>query len=89
MVYNRLPKELEEQLKTEGIDVDGKDGVYIGEQLTKLMNGEKLPNGKSSQTITELYGLWFAIEPSHPWDKISETQDGDRKIRKYDATYEH
>lgn len=80
--YNRLPKELKQQLEVEGIDVDGKDGVYVGEQLTKLMNGEELPNGKSSQTITELYGLWFAKEPSHPWIF-------DDKTGKSDAQYKH
>ena len=80
--YNRLPKELKQQLKAEGIDVDGKDGVYVGKQLTKLMNEEKLPNGKSSQTITELYGLWFAKEPSHPWDFSRETG-------KSNANYDH
>ena len=81
--YNRLPKELINQLKTDGIEVEaGKEGVYVGEQLTKLMNGEKLPLGKSSQIITELYGLWFAKEPSHPWKKGEEKGT-------YDATFEH
>ena len=80
--YNRLPKELIEQLKAEGIDVKGRDGVYVGEQLTKLMRGEKLPPGKSSQTITELYGLLFAKEPSHPWRFNIKTG-------KSEATYRH
>ena len=80
--YNRLPKELTKELKTEGIDVEGKDGIYVGEQLTKLMQEKKLPPGKSSQIITEFYGLWFAKEPSHPWEKIGNTG-------KYDATFEH
>lgn len=80
--YNRLPKELIEQLKSEGIDVEGRDGIYVGQQLTKLMNGDKLPSGKSSQIITEFYGLLFAKEPSHPWIE-------GEKIGTYDATYGH
>ena len=81
--YNRLPKELIKQLKTDGIEIEaGKEGVYVGQQLTKLMNNEKLPPGESSQIITELYGLWFAKEPSHPWEKIGNTG-------KYEATFEH
>ena len=80
--YNRLPKELFKQLEAEGVDVEGKDGVYVGQQLTKLRNGEELPPGKSSQIIAEFYGLLFAKEPSHPWK-------GGKKIGTYDATYEH
>ena len=80
--YNRLPKELFKKLEAEGVDVEGKDGVYVGEQLTKLRNGEELPPGKSSQIIAEFYGLLFAKEPSHPWK-------GGKKIGTYDATYRH
>ena len=77
-----MPKELTQQLKAEGVDVEGRDGLYVGEQLTKLRNGEKLPPGKSSQIIAEFYGLLFAKEPSHPWRF-------DVKTGKSEATYRH
>lgn len=52
--------------------------VEVGDRLDKLRKGKPLlPNDEFSPIIGELYGLWFAKEGSHPWQKDKKT--GKRK----------
>ena len=49
----------------------------VGELLIKILNNEKLPDYIPNQTkkvISELFGLWYAKEPSHPYDTNPEAK---------------
>ena len=58
------------------------EGADVGERLDRLRRGEKLPDDEYSPIIGELYGLWFAKEGSHSWQR-------DNPESPYEATYEH
>jgi hypothetical protein len=44
-------------------------GVEVGEMFTKILHGKPLPDDlpqEQKEAIGELFGLWYAKEPSHP-----------------------
>lgn len=56
--------------------------VDAGDRLDRLRRGEKLPDDEYSPIVGELYGLWFAKEGSHRWQREDQNSP-------YEATYEH